>query len=298
MSDINIVQLHSTVLFNISDHITRQSDTKFGVLLGTTDKNTVIVKTSFELLFDRESNLNEGFLVKRMGQFSTVFPQYYMVGFYQLKRDLIPSADTLSVFGQIMRYQKLTSVLPVPVMFTLINSDSFNNPQKCEPFKSYLYDKIAIPLHTTILTNETENISNATITNFPNYFSSDVTRDANDINNDFKLERYNEELSISVNQLYSKVELIIKYLQNRLVDVESMEKEVRINNLITHLSSMIHSLQKTHTIADNKEQVQTTKLSLLTAQLLALDNLQSQIAKNIIRFSIHTNPQSIESFKH
>lgn len=299
MSDIHTVQLHSIVLFNLSDHITRQEKSKFGVLLGTSDKTTITVTTSFELLFDHDLDINREFLKKRLEQFKAVLPQYTMIGFYQLINERVPNSATLSVLNQIRDYQRTTSEQVTPIVFTLINMNNFHNMEYSEPFKSFLYGRESVPLRTSVLANETESIATSTIVNHPNYFSSEISRDANDINNDFKLDKYNEELSVSVNQLHNKVESIIKYLQHRPSGKQrSLEQEIKIHNLITNLSSKIVSFQRNHTTVDHNEQLQATQLSLLTAQLLALDNLKTQIAKNIIRFSIHTNPQSIGPIRH
>ncbi|CUM57058.1 uncharacterized protein AC631_05986 [Debaryomyces fabryi] len=300
MSDISTVQLHSIALFNLSDHITRQEKSKFGILLGTTDKTTITVTTSFELLFDNDLDISTEFLKKRLDQFNAVLPQYTMVGFYQLINEQDPNSATLSVLRQLQDYQKRTSVQEKHLIFTLINMGKFHNAEGAEPFKSFLHENRSLPLRTSILANETENIATSTIVNHPNYFSSEISRDANDINNDFKLDKHNEELSVSVNQLHAKVESIIKYLQHRPKDNESknLEQEIKTHNLIGHLSSKIVSFQRNHASGDHSVQLQATQLSLLTAQLLALDNLKSQIAKNIIRFSIHTNPQSIGPIRH
>lgn len=300
MADINTVQLHSITLFNLSDHITRQEKSKFGALLGTTDKTTITVTTSFELLFDNDLDINTEFLKERLDQFNAVLPQYSMVGFYQLIDKQEPNSATLAVLNQLQTYQRRTSTQERHLIFTLVNMGSFHNVEDAEPFKSFLHKNEPLPLHTLILANETENIATSTIVNHPNYFSSEISRDANDINNDFKLDKQNEELSVSVNQLHAKVESIIKYLQHRPNGNESknLEQEIKMHNLIGHLSSKIASFQRNHVSGDHSIQLQATQLSLLTAQLLALDNLKSQIAKNIIRFSIHTNPQNIGPIRH
>ncbi|CUM57580.1 unnamed protein product [Debaryomyces tyrocola] len=300
MSDIHTVQVHSIALFNISDHITRREKSKFGVLLGTTDKAVITVTTSFELLFDNDLDINTEFLKKRLDQFKAVLPQYSMVGFYQLINERVPNSATVSVLNQLQAFQRLTWTRETPVVLTLINMGSFHNAEDSEPFKSFLYENEPVSLRTSILANETENIATSTIVNHSNYFSSEISRDVNDINNDFKLDKYNEELSVSVNQLHTKVESILEYLQHRPSgsDPRNLEQEIKMHNLITCLSSKIVTFQRNHTSANHNEQLQTTQLSLLTAQLLALDNLKSQIAKNIIRFSIHTNSQSIGPIRH
>lgn len=300
MKDINTVQLHSITLLNLSDHATRHQRGKFGILLGNYAKNSVSVSTSFELLFDHDLDINSEFLQKRLDQFNAVLPQYGMVGVYQLVDELSPNSATLSVLEQIHSFQNIMTTQTLQIVCTLVDVSKFAAPEETGPFRSFVHHNELVPVHTVIQANDTENIATSTIANHPNYFTAEVNKDPNDINNDFKQGKFKEDLSMAVDQLYARVATILEYLQKRRPGSETgdAEQEAQLHNLITHLSNKIISFQQKHDTIDYNDQLQTTQLSLLTGQLLALDNLKSQIAKNIIRSSIHTNPPSLDSVRH
>ncbi|CAH2355476.1 hypothetical protein CLIB1423_27S00452 [[Candida] railenensis] len=291
------VNLHSVLLFNLADQLSRNSS-EFGILLGTkTDDNVTSIHTSFEILINRSSqNGNEvvvdlSFLQKRYEQFQIVLPNYHVVGVYQMNT-LEPTYITNSILNQISAH------IPNPEFVVL-----FYNGEKSLSAYPYNGENIlntAQKIQLNILANdEIEKISTFTIANHSQYTGSTHAGGPKEaVSTSTRLADHYKILSGSVDQLTKRVEKILKYVQENILvpsssssfaSDESYATYSKLQNLITHLSNKVEeitSLGKTdpNLVGNNVEaQLLSSKLSLLNSQMTSLESLRATVTKQIIR---------------
>ena len=101
------LQLHSVTLLNIADHVTRELDTAFGVLVGRVS-DSCTVYTSFELLLDStNTSIDNDYLYRRCTQFTTVLPHYSVVGLYHIGSFSPVSYTHLDVYKRQLPYYQV-----------------------------------------------------------------------------------------------------------------------------------------------------------------------------------------------
>lgn len=299
------VNLHSVLLFNLADQVSRNYN-DFGILLGTKseDNDVISVHTSFEILIDGDHNevVDVEFLRKRSEQFKVVLPQFEIIGMYQINT-LEPNARTNSILGQI------GSHIPTADLVVLLYD---GEKSLCAyPSDGKQSVNTAQKLQLNILANdEVEKISTYTIANNSQYTGSvhggggggskETSSTKKQLTDHYKI------LSGSVDQLTIRVERILQYLQeNHLAvlllsaDSESYSTYIKLQTLITHLANKVEEITSGGSagVSDASNNVETqlitSKLSLLNSQMISLQNLRTTIAKQIIRSGniAHAYPQ-------
>ncbi|ABN64787.2 predicted protein [Scheffersomyces stipitis CBS 6054] len=261
------LQLHSVTLLNIADHVTRESDTAFGVLVGRVS-DSCTVYTSFELLLDStNTSIDNDYLYRRCTQFTTVLPHYSVVGLYHI--------GSLSSQNEKMIQDMMNQ-------FSQFIKNFSENSSKNEP------------VATVLCASESENIASTTVANYKTYFTTETDKAAAD---DFSRQKHNKEIGDTLVHLSNKVERILQYLQDQSTPVsdEEIQKTIEINNLVVQLSNRLSAFRASETPANISDKLQSAQLGLITEQLNALDNVKSQIAKNLVRFGINTSgPPKVE----
>lgn len=294
------VNLHSVLLFNLADQLSRNSS-EFGILLGTkTDDNVTSIHTSFEILVNRsgpngiEVVVDLSFLQKRYEQFQIVLPNFHVVGVYQMNT-LEPTNVTNSILNQIGAH------IPNPEFVVL-----FYNGEKslcAYPYNGENILNTSQKIQMNILANdEIEKISTFTIANHSQYTGSTHSGGPKEaVSTSTQLADRYKILSGSVDQLTTRVEKILRYVQENILvpsssssssssaSDESYATYVKLQNLITHLSSKVEEITSLrHTgpspVENNVEaQLLSSKLSLLNSQMTSLETLRATVTKQIIR---------------
>lgn len=243
---------------------------KVGVLLGTSDSESIQVATSFEIVAKYQDNqviVDKQFYDSRLQQFKVVMPHLEKVGVYQIAPG--PSSTTKQLAEQ------LGSDLVIIINHHLMDNKEF--------VKSFYKSQL---VNSTIVSDEIENISINTITKHQQYTQTHKL-DLNGVN----LQEYKQTLMTSVNQLADEVQSILEYCDSN--HRENVAKSIEINNLIGQLVKKINYL-KSHNdkIADIdsiNEKLISNELTLMTTQLLSIDKLKHQINSNITKIALHNN---------
>ncbi|ODV79696.1 uncharacterized protein CANTADRAFT_25590 [Suhomyces tanzawaensis NRRL Y-17324] len=275
------VELHSLVLFNVSDHIVRGSEGKFGVLLGVDDGNQIVVHTSFETLVVA-STIDQEYLQRRLDQFRTVNPAYHIVGIYNINNSTSLNSLTISIVEQTKQCIGINGAL----ICSVFDSNELRSKESTAAFQSYLLGTLE-PLKTVVRTNESEFIATTTAVNHQEY-SGSTAADEGPSNVEHK-----ENMAMTVNQLNEKVLKVIQYLEtsSEAKTTEDSAKRNEINRLVVHLSNKLDTIKRMGSDRSNADQVtlQTAQLSLLTEQLTILDNLKAQITKHVVWHGLTNN---------
>lgn len=272
---IDSVKLNLLVLVNVCDQITRdQSGDQFGVLLGNERDGNLVVSTSFDIIV-KNGILDQDFLFTRYGQFKTVLPNYKIVGVYHVTSSIVDL--TLSIRDQLNNFFDNYSIHHNDLVMifdkNLISNNKINASSYC---------KIQ-PIKTTFISNESERISTLTTVNHPNYSDESAKQD-------ISLDHHQKNLSQAITQLHDRFNTILNWINSdKNVD---LKKKIQINNQITFLASKLNPLKNSST--NTFLQLQTSQLSFLTEQLSSLENLKSEIKKNILRYTV-SNFQNISN---
>ncbi|KAG2736336.1 hypothetical protein G9P44_000426 [Scheffersomyces stipitis] len=293
------LQLHSVTLLNIADHVTRESDTAFGVLVGRVS-DSCTVYTSFELLLDStNTSIDNDYLYRRCTQFTTVLPHYSVVGLYHIgslsSQNEKMIQDMMNQFSQFIKNFSENS--SSQLFYLLVDPDDFvdvhDKHMDTLPIQGYSYPENE-PVATVLCASESENIASTTVANYKTYFTTETDKAAAD---DFSRQKHNKEIGDTLVHLSNKVERILQYLQDQSTPVsdEEIQKTIEINNLVVQLSNRLSAFRASETPANISDKLQSAQLGLITEQLNALDNVKSQIAKNLVRFGINTSgPPKVE----
>ncbi|CAK7901590.1 hypothetical protein CAAN1_23S00452 [[Candida] anglica] len=276
---MDTVVINSVALFNFADVIFRNKN-KFGILLGerNVSNGTINVYTSFEIVLDNLI-VDVSYLKTRLDQFRTVFPQYELVGIYELDT-LSPLSSTVSVVQQVVSFLEQDDNLVI----------LFYDGQ--HEFKSHNIIKGEIltqPLSTSVRPTESEEIVNSTISNHSKYSNGDALS-AEPITRNVIQQKVGDHCtttSKSLDQLSDKVQKIVNYLQkNQTCPEQDSMKFIQIQNLTSQLAHKIEQTYSTKDSIDYTPSILTSKLGLLNTQVEALENLHSNISRQIIRFGI------------
>lgn len=264
---VQLVQIHSLALLNISDQLSRKISGKIGVLLGNVIDDTVVIAACLEIKAN-QMIIDWEHLHKQLSLMKVVQPQYKLIGVYNINEDTTPNQDTKSLVDQFQSFSPL-----IYVVFgnrNLSNEDEFTSS----------YDYVThTRLQTSMKTSSVESIVTNTI-NSHQYYSRDPLPSNND--------EISEGINTSLEQLELKVRKILTYNPQE----HSLKQSLELNNSITHLANKLRSFKELNVELNDNTEFPTTQLSLLTSQLSALDNLKAQIATNIIRCGMNSRSQS------
>lgn len=280
------VSIHPVSLLNVSDHITRNLENDIGILLGGSLESIVTVNTSFEVV-TQGSLINVEYLTNRTDQFKTILPQRSVVGMYFLSRGSEVKDDMLPVINQVYQF-KNSFATQGPIIISVFNRDVIHNTPKNAVFQSYIYDGSNIqPVKLIITPSESEAIAATTIENNKIYFDS--TQKTDGFDDEVTAQSHAQDLNLSVSKLKDKIGKIIRYLE-RSKELEDIDERIQTNNLITHLSIKLKTLKENRdTIADVDNLnygLSATELSLLSKQLILIDNVKTTIYKKLLQSSL------------
>lgn len=264
---VELIQINSLALLNVSDHISREKTGKYGVLLGTKNESndSITIGTSFEVNFDGGS-IDWNHLNKKISLMDTVLPQYRLIGLYQINENISPNDET-----KLMIEQFASSNILIYVIFGLNRTDD-------QIAKAYTVDDLS-PINTRIQTTFIESAATSTIINHQYY--------SNQLEKSNQLPIKDDGLSISLNQLESKMEKILNCL-----DTLPDDKKFETHKLVVHLSNRLKSYDPKSELSGFNSKAQSIQLSILTSQLAAIDNLNYQISKNLKSYGINSRSQS------
>ncbi|KAK6454626.1 uncharacterized protein RJT20DRAFT_130815 [Scheffersomyces xylosifermentans] len=310
MSSTNIISVHSVTLLNISDHVTRQSNTNFGVLVGRVTDGNCVVHTSFELLFEKDNTtIDMHYLYKRFVQFKTVLPQYTIVGLYHIRDNLAPDDTTLDAMTQLqgindaLKKYANSGEESSTSFYVIVNPKDFREVHDKQvdalPLQGYLFPE-NWTVTTVISSNESENIATYTVANNKDYFSTEKSKDVT--SNEITTAQSNKEIAVSINHLQEKLVKILQYVEyvttSESIPHVDIERTIELNNLVVHLANRLEAFKDGAIREDLSEKLQSSQLGLLTEQIIALDTLRKQIARSIVSYGINTSgpPKADASF--
>ncbi|KAL6450898.1 LOW QUALITY PROTEIN: hypothetical protein SBY92_001145 [Candida maltosa Xu316] len=169
-----IVQIHSVVLLNIADALTRSSDNTTGVLLGFINQDKLVIVTSFEIAEESPQ-----YLQSRYNLFKDVYPQCSVIGIYQIHGKDFKKLNGLSI--------------DQPVFL------SFDESFQPEGYINGEQVKIVID------SSETEVITTNTIDNNKDYYTVKSKP-----KEQMSLSKYNENMAITLSKLHDRLEKILE----------------------------------------------------------------------------------------
>lgn len=259
---IYTVKLHAVILYNISDHITRDIPSLVGILLGNVSDGTTVVHQLFEVP-QVQGKLDEAFLHKRTAQFKTVLPNLSIVGIYfigdAVNTDIV---DQFSLFSQPL----------VVTTFTAAN-------------KFTLYYQ-GTPVKTVVVANESERIATETIARFLDYSQLALGSVP-----EVLLTAHQANLAQLVALIYDQMVKILAWVSSGEPEVA---KRVRINNKIVYLSHKLAALKRAPP-PDQTTSVCAAELALLTEELAVLLKLKASVAQNVLKASVGGGGMSDQS---
>lgn len=266
---IDSVKLHLLVLLNVSDQITRnQSQHKIGILLGNSRQDDIVVQTSFEIVI-KNGTIDQEFLFTRYGQFKTVLPNYNIVGFYQV------GEFTNLIQPQLVNFFN-TYNIPYDELMVIFDRDLITSVNASSTYANH-------PVKSILLSNESERISTITTLNHAKYTDESTKQDVS-------INLHQNSISQAINQLSDRIETILTWIKSG--NTLDFQQNIAIKNQITFLASKLKPFKHS---SSNFQQLQASQLSLLTEQLVSLENLQSEIKNNILRYTV-TNFQNVANY--
>lgn len=304
MSSLNLVQLHSSILFNISDSIARSQSTTssqptegVGIFLGynTNDQTTVIA--SYELVTTTTNNIDLEYLYKRFIQFKAVSPNCSIVGFYQIKdtpNETESNADTSTIIFLQQIQQALISFdiehsnSPFYIVFKPHDIKNYQHG-KTQIFQSYSCENFQ-PIKTIIDSTETENIATSTISKHKKYFTT--SKQDNAILSNVSVAQHTRELANTLDQLHERMQKILQYLEEleTCEEPDAIRTRIHINNSIVHLANMVASFKQSSdsdsTSSGTLSKLQAAQLSLITEELTMLERLKAYPLKMMMAYEV------------
>ncbi|KAG7663388.1 uncharacterized protein J8A68_003040 [[Candida] subhashii] len=299
MSAINLIQLHSSILFNISDSIIRSISRAeiVGIFLGYVENEQATITGSFEIV-KTSTNIDLEYLYKRYIQFKAVSPNSYVLGFYQIKdstnSDEIADTSTIIVLQQIQQALTAFEIDYVGSLFYIVfKPNDIKNYEhgKTQVFQSYSCEDFH-PIRTIIDSTETENIATTTITKHKKYFTTSKQDDS--ILENSSVAKHTRELANTLNQLVDRMSRILKFLEESKPEIptqESMQVRIQINNSIVHLSNKLasfnQSTRENSSVANGTlSKLQAAQLGFITEQLTLLERLKAYPLKMMMAYEV------------
>jgi len=153
------VYLHSLVIVNVSDHYTREKvrtgkpKRVYGIMLGTQSGRRVEIINSFEVLLDDSHNIDKEFLQTRVQQFTRVFENNEILGWYSSGKNV--EQYDLHIHQQVEQFNETplflllnpdpapgSRELPLALLETTVKSGGDDKP-------SLVFTKVAYRVETT-----------------------------------------------------------------------------------------------------------------------------------------------------
>ncbi|KAK6204453.1 uncharacterized protein RJT21DRAFT_116877 [Scheffersomyces amazonensis] len=286
MSQIESIGIHPTALLNISDSASRNAGSKFGILLGKHNSTNVVIHTAYEILFEDKHLIDIEYNLKRYDQFKVVLPEYSFVGIYQINNDsLFLDEFSSNAFAQVSQLMK--DVIPTTVL--IFNRQASEHQSAIQAYVE------GIPTKTYIINSESEFVATSTIANHKVYHTVQKNVDEDeDLINDTGVNPLHGSIKLSVDQLQERIQRILDFLESAQQNSSRLSQEekitlIQINNKVVYLSNKLTTFREASAVkGGDSHNVQSSQLSLITEQLIALDNLKLQIGKNIVRFGMQS----------
>lgn len=278
------VKLHTIPILNAVDNIARNSESKVGVLLGTKEENSISIWNSFELIIGESLLVDFDFLQDRLEQFNSVFPNLEVIGIYSIEAGDGQNTKTIQILNQLLYYKSLENKT-LPNLLLLVVRETKCSDTDSLSVESYYFDGSLVPVEITATADETEHASIFTVTRKGN-----VEPNIKDNNSSLitKSQKNNNELLMAIEKLQLKMLDIIRFM-DRTSTQNADDTLINISNNLVYLARKIHQF-KSYYIADHdNKQLLTSLFAILTQELGALENLKTQISKNIVRYEIRTN---------
>lgn len=225
------VQVHPVALFAISDHVSRKSPFKFGILVGSICNSTIAIHDAFELKTDSgDPDLN--YVSKRLDLLLAVTPNLRLVGIYTINPDI--------------------SVNPIPQAIWLkFESSSWGIPpvyattSKERPLEMFNSSDGSL-VDADISSAASETIATSTMKNHPHY-----TTEESEL-----IQKSEGEIALSLQQMKEKIDVIL-----------SLKLTPDQENQVVYLTNKLASFEEPPT-TDDSLQLLASRLSILTNQLL------------------------------
>lgn len=278
------IELHAIPILDAVDSIARKSASKVGVLLGTKEKNRVSILNSFELIIGESHLVDFDFLQDRLGQFNSVFPNLDIIGIYSIEINGGKNTKTTHILDQLLHYkcsenETLQNLLLLVVRGTKgLGSDS-------PLVESYYYNGCLVPVKIMPAADEAEHASIFTVMRKGNIESNSKENISSLIK---KSQKNNNELLMAIEKLELKMLDIIRFMDQSSIQIAD-DTLINISNNIVYLAKKIHRFKNYYIPDRDNKQLLTSLFALLTQELGALENLKTQISKNIVRYEIRTN---------
>ncbi|CCE82185.1 Piso0_001897 [Millerozyma farinosa CBS 7064] len=278
------IKLHTIPILNAVDSIARNSGSKIGVLLGTKEENSVSIWNSFELIIGDSLSVDFDFLQDRLEQFNSVFPNLKIIGIYSIETSGKQDTKTIHILNQLLHYKSLEDESSSNLLLLVVRS------AKCldtdSPLvESYYYNGSLVPVKITATADETEHASIFTVTRKGNFEPNIKDNNSSSIT---KSQKNNNELLMAIEKLQLKMSDIIRFMDQRSTQ-NADDTLINISNNLVYLARKIHQFKRYYTADHDNKQLSTSLFALLTQELGALENLKTQISKNIVRYEIRTN---------
>lgn len=283
---IETVLIHPVALLNVSDHATRELKSTIGILLGSITDTIATVNTSFEIL-TKDGLVDYEYLIARYEQFVTIFPQYKVVGMYQISHQPPRGLSVIQeVTSTISSFQGGFSTINDRLHLHDMVVTIFNRQMLLKEggttriYQSYSYPDNA-PIKTIISPSESEVIATSTVVH--NKIYSDSTSKSETFANDLSVEQHTQNLALSATQLKEKIYKIVNYLEQ--AKTTNLDDRISINNLITHLANKLALLRESGREDDEQVRLRlgSTELSLLTKELALIDGVRTSLYKKMLQ---------------
>ncbi|CAI5756771.1 unnamed protein product [Candida verbasci] len=261
---IPLVSLNSIVLLNVSDVLSRNSQSNIGILLGRFDVDKFIIRNSFELLLNDNQSIDFDYLTKKLKQYSQTYPDDYIVGLYQIDIGKNYIDDLLQ---WLLNFQIQDNKELITVVFD----------KSLKGIEAYYQNRL---IKSIIETSETESITTLTIDKHKNYATKNKKQES------ISITQHNETLSITLNKLYERITKILEYFENN----QDLDFNTRIE-LDKLLVKLVNNFQFKQPINNESKllKLQLTQLSLITEQLLVSERVKLQISKSITSGDLPNN---------
>lgn len=271
-----MLAVNSVALFNLADHILRRTGS-FGVLLGLQDGSIVSVYSSFELLV-REGTIALDHLQARYEQFVTVFPQYAIVGVYQVNT-VVPSLLSVSVMLQVQAAVAMsgTGAAMVLMMYDLAKT-----------FKAFAGVQLMPTPVKIAASDEIEKISTFTVSNHSRHSAVEANDAEEAAAAAGQLNDHCAILSASLDQLEARVQKILTFLASGCISKKDVATRAKLQTLIAHLAQKVATIDSdAATLSPLQENnLMSLEVGLLNAQASTLESLRANISRQIIKAGV------------
>lgn len=285
MDTAKVALVRPMVLLNVCDHSERRLKTSFGVLLGNSRNSEVRVMSSFELLVQDNLQVDLDFLETKLEQHSIVELESDIIGIYHIKKGLDPDSATVSVTEQIlMKYKIKQDFFPFVWMIfdppsTLINSRNIFENERF-PIAAYSYNKFPVLLRLKVEKTELDEGVITTLNEKSSVFPK--TRTSKEQHDGYRFEDDFKRLTSTLGILENRIADILEFYQNNQYLKKINDDEILyLNKLVVFLAKKL-TLDDVNTDCLSKD-LEVTRLSVLTSQLIAITNLETENTKCLYR---------------